>query len=291
MTLEHISVAARWMAYLRAAETERSDALFRDPFSRELAGDVGGAIAREMGGVDLIAPSVAIRTAVLDRLILETVTRYDVDLLLNIGSGLDTRPWRLDLPTQLQWLDIDWPELVTHKSEVLARQPPNCKYEAFGVDLLHSGQRSAILAAYSQARRILVVTEGLLVYLQPAQVERLATDLHRQRACQWWLTDLVGSPVVRVSHSAWAAGLQARKFDFGPPDSVGFFARLGWHEHSFHSSEEEARRLNRLAQRPWITKLRLKLASHSFREDIRRLAGVATLARQARNPPTSPDRH
>jgi O-methyltransferase involved in polyketide biosynthesis len=38
MTIEHISDTARWVAFYRAMETERPDAIFRDPFARQLAG-------------------------------------------------------------------------------------------------------------------------------------------------------------------------------------------------------------------------------------------------------------
>jgi hypothetical protein len=47
----------------------RSDALFRDPHSRQLAGAFGAAVAENIGSVEMIANSIAVRTAVLDRLI------------------------------------------------------------------------------------------------------------------------------------------------------------------------------------------------------------------------------
>jgi hypothetical protein len=37
--IQHISDTARWAAVYRARETERNDALFRDPFARRLAGE------------------------------------------------------------------------------------------------------------------------------------------------------------------------------------------------------------------------------------------------------------
>src|ERR1700674_698936 len=118
MNIKHISDTARWMAYIRAVESERSDALFRDPYARQLAGTFGEAVARDLGSVEMIAASIAVRTAVLDRLIVDMVARLEVDLILNIGSGLDTRPWRLNLPAELQWLDADLPALLDHKAAV-----------------------------------------------------------------------------------------------------------------------------------------------------------------------------
>ncbi|MGD0484992.1 MAG: hypothetical protein ABSB58_10150, partial [Gemmatimonadales bacterium] len=38
LPIEHVSDTARWVAVHRAMESERPDALFRDPFARRLAG-------------------------------------------------------------------------------------------------------------------------------------------------------------------------------------------------------------------------------------------------------------
>ena len=42
--IEHISDTARWIATYRAMESERPDALFRDPFARRLGGARGEEI-------------------------------------------------------------------------------------------------------------------------------------------------------------------------------------------------------------------------------------------------------
>jgi O-methyltransferase involved in polyketide biosynthesis len=43
--VRNISDTARWAAVYRARETERPDALFRDPYARRLSGERGVAIA------------------------------------------------------------------------------------------------------------------------------------------------------------------------------------------------------------------------------------------------------
>ena len=88
---------------------------------------------------------------------------------------------------------------------------------------------------------MLVVTEGLLAYLQPAQVNALARDLRRRPACQWWLTDLVGPRALHRLREFWAPRMEVASFGFGPADSVDYFSRLGWREQAFYSLQEEAR--------------------------------------------------
>ncbi|PYL21082.1 MAG: SAM-dependent methyltransferase, partial [Verrucomicrobia bacterium] len=43
-----MSDTARWVAVYRARETQRTDAVFRDPFARQLAGERGEQIAASM---------------------------------------------------------------------------------------------------------------------------------------------------------------------------------------------------------------------------------------------------
>src|SRR5262249_23317383 len=46
--IRNVSDTARWAAHYRALETERRDALFRDPLAARLAGERGRAIAKAM---------------------------------------------------------------------------------------------------------------------------------------------------------------------------------------------------------------------------------------------------
>ena len=287
MLMENISDTARWIAYVRALESDRPDALFHDPYSRQLAGDVGEAIARDIGDLELIARGIAVRTAVLDRLLLELLQQEEVELVLNIGSGLDTRPWRLAMPPGLRWLDVDLPAILGHKAGVVRPEQARCRYDALAANILDPSQRAAVLAHCATVRRVLVVTEGLLVYLKPSDVEALARALRDKSSCLWWLTDLTGPRALQMLRRVWEPRLRGVQFRFAPADSVAFFARLGWREQSFHSSQEEARRLNRSTRIPLLSRLALMLASNSFREEFRRLSGVALLARDTATPARS----
>jgi hypothetical protein len=53
-----------------------------------------------------------IRTAVFDEFILRTVARDRAACVLNLAAGLDTRPYRLDLPAELRWVEVDLPAIL-----------------------------------------------------------------------------------------------------------------------------------------------------------------------------------
>jgi methyltransferase (TIGR00027 family) len=279
MPIENISATARWMAYARAVEAERADALFQDPFSRRLAGATGEAIAREIGDAEFIARSIAVRTAVMDELILQTVNGHKADLILNLAAGLDTRPWRLALPATLRWVDVDFPAVLEYKASVIGSEPTACEYECLQADITETTARARVLTHCAGARRVLVITEGLLVYLTSAQVSALAQDLHGPSSFMWWLTDLTGPRALEMLRTVWGPKLRGAQFQFGPADSSDFFQRLGWRELLFRSSQEEARRLKRGTRVTLLSRLMLLLSSAAFREEIRRLSGVTLLAR------------
>jgi len=110
MPIENVSDTARWVAAYRAMETRRRDAIFNDPFAERLAGERGARMAAGMPRKRDAASSMAIRTAVIDEIVRELAG--GVDLVVNLAAGLDARPWRLELPARLRWIDVDLPEIL-----------------------------------------------------------------------------------------------------------------------------------------------------------------------------------
>src|SRR5579862_3429503 len=132
--IENVSDTAFWIAYHRAVETERADALFRDPWASKLAGDRGPKIARGMPWSFATGWMVAIRTRIIDDYIKAAVAE-GADVILNLGAGLDTRPFRMDLPKTLLWIEADYPDLIAFKEKQLADETPSCQLERAKIDL------------------------------------------------------------------------------------------------------------------------------------------------------------
>jgi methyltransferase (TIGR00027 family) len=279
MVIDNITDMARVVAYARAVESERADAIFHDPFARQLAGERGAAIVRAIGDIEMVARGLAVRTAVVDELLLERINQDQVELVINLGAGLDTRPWRMALPPTLQWVDADLPEILKYKSTTLRTNRPTCTYQALPVDILNGSARTQLFARCSTAQRVLVVSEGLLVYLSEAQVAALAKDLHGQSSFLWWLTDLTGPRALEMLRHLWGPQLGDAQFQFGPADAPAFFSPLGWRELLFRSSRKEARRLRRAAPASMLSSLILLFSSAATREEFRRLSGVAVFGR------------
>jgi methyltransferase (TIGR00027 family) len=267
------------MAYARSIESERPDAIVRDPLSRRLAGTAGEAIARGIGDAKVIATGIAVRTAILDEMILERVGQGEVDLVLNLAAGLDARPWRLALPRDLIWVDVDLPTILEYKADVIGSEAPICRYETLHADITEAKERARIIAYGDKAHRIMVITEGLLVYLTSKQVAALARDLHKASSILWWLSDLASPRSLAMLKQIMEPLLGGVKFQFAPADSVEFFRELGWREQHFRSIQAESRRLGRDPPGSWLTRLWLFFSTPSVREEFRRLSGVTLLTR------------
>jgi methyltransferase (TIGR00027 family) len=282
MAIENISDTARWVAVYRAMESARPDAIFRDPFAERLAGSRGQAIVDEMRQGRALAWPMIVRTAVFDEIILDAVRNKKIDLVVNLAAGLDARPWRLPLPPALHWVDVDLPAILGYKTEALKDEVPVCRYEAVAADMTDTAARRDLFSRLGAgAANALIVTEGLLVYLEAEQVAALATDLHAQPSFQEWLIDLASPQLLQRMSKTWGKKLEASgaPFRFGPAESTAFFLPYGWREAVYRSLWEEAKRLHRTMKGAWLWDLIGRLMPKKSREAFRRFSGLVLLER------------
>ncbi len=280
--IENVSDTARWVAVYRAMETQRPDAIFRDPFAARLAGERGNAIVDSMQRGRQMAWAMIVRTAVFDEIILERVRNGNVDVVLNLAAGLDARPWRLPVPSSLRWIDVDLPGILNHKTEILKDEKPKCRYDAVHLDLREVQKRQALFAQINaEASRVLVISEGLLIYLPPEDVATLARDLSAGSHFQWWVIDLASPRLLEMMQKMWGKNLNAGNapFLFAPQESTKFFEKVGWTELEFHSSMDDARRLNREMSMMWLWRFLGRLRSKSVQAEFARFSGVVLMER------------
>ncbi|MCA1817286.1 MAG: SAM-dependent methyltransferase [Acidobacteria bacterium] len=280
--IRDISDTARWVACYRAMESERADAHFRDPHARKLAGERGEQIVRGMPKGASGSWSMVTRTVVFDEIITRLVGE-GADTVLNLASGLDARPYRLNLPPTLRWIEVDLPEILDYKQELLAGERAACEHEVVRLDLSNTEARRELLARVgAQARRALVITEGLLVYLTPEQVGALASDLHAQPSFKWWLMDIVRPEILKRMEKSWGRKVAegGAPFRFAPEEGTDFFRPHGWREREWRSMMEEARRLKREMPMAWLWHFLTRVQPASRREKFRRMGGLALLERE-----------
>jgi methyltransferase (TIGR00027 family) len=228
--VRNISDTARWAAYFRAQETARPDALFRDPYAERLAGQQGVDIAHTLPEGNKHAWAWVTRTYLFDQLIIQEL-EHGVDLVLNLAAGLDARPYRMKLPASLPWIEVDLPGILAYKEGILANEKPTCALERVRLDLADSDARRALFAKLDRhAKKILVLTEGLLIYLSAEEAAALARDLASGANFQRWIIDLASPGLLRMMQRTTGKHLSevGAPFKFAPAEGPAFFSAHGW---------------------------------------------------------------
>lgn len=229
-TVRNVSDTARWAAYFRAEETKRPDALFRDRFADRLCGQHGVDIANTLPEGNKHAWAWVTRTYLFDQFI-DQELRQGVDLVLNLAAGLDARPYRMQLPASLEWIEVDLPEILAYKEQILANEEPTCALERVRLNLADGDARRTLFAELNRrARKILVLTEGLLIYLSEEEVARLARDLASGASFQRWIMDLGSPGLLKMMQKTTGKhlGKVGAPFKFAPAEGPAFFAPHGW---------------------------------------------------------------
>jgi methyltransferase (TIGR00027 family) len=116
---------------------------------------------------------IGIRSRFLDELLLDTISTHGIATVLSVGAGLDTRPWRLELPATLRWIEVDFPNMLDYKDAIMASAAPKCHRERLSADVNQASGRESVFAAVGDGPT-LMITEGLLMYLPATTIEALA---------------------------------------------------------------------------------------------------------------------
>jgi methyltransferase (TIGR00027 family) len=228
-SIRNVSDTALWVAVYRARENERRDALFRDPYAARLAGPLGEAIAASMPFRGRDSWPFVMRTHLFDELILGQVEQ-GADMVINLGAGLDARPYRMGLPAALQWIEVDHPQIIDYKEEILEGEKPACALERVRLDLADVAARRELLAQLGpRAKKALIITEGVIAYLAAEEVAELARDLAATAGFERWVLDLSSPGLLRmIQKEVPQLGQAGAPLKFGPPEGPGFFSPNGW---------------------------------------------------------------
>ena len=197
--IEHVSDTALMVAACRAFETGRPDGLIRDPFAERLAGEKGMAIARNAAALEWMCFGVGIRSRFIDELLTSALSSGTVRTVLNLGAGLDTRPWRLDLPSDLRWIEVDFNDMLEYKAERLLDEQPRCTLEQMPADLSVASDRERVLGAVGDPPA-LMITEGLLMYLSRRALAAISSESAAKSHVCWWIFDVSSRELMRRAH-------------------------------------------------------------------------------------------
>lgn len=258
-----VSLTALAVASGRAVESSRPDALVHDPFAAPLVESLLDVASTEIDlptawpePDEVLTPRrrqlllssayIGLRTRFIDDYLAgvrpdaEPVPEVDLPRqVVILGAGLDTRAFRLDWPGRTEMFELDRPEVLLHKRDVLREMGagPRCEWFAVPTDFGHTWDYSLIAAGFDRRRRTVWIVEGVLPYLPAdAQREAIATiarlSAPGSRAVIERPVTLVDAPELHEKLRVFAAetglpmdGLLAR---VNPPDPAEILGERGW---------------------------------------------------------------
>ncbi|AUN98944.1 SAM-dependent methyltransferase [Bacteriovorax stolpii] len=274
--IKDVSDTSAWVTYYRVLETQRKDAIFKDPYAKDLLGsEHAEAFAKAHTKVNRWTNwTVVMRTYIIDQMIRDLIAR-GVTTFINMGAGLDSRPYRMNLDAHINWVEIDFPHIIEHKSKVLGVHTPTCKLERVGMDLANREERRKLLETLaSKNERIVVLTEGVLPYLTELQVAELSEDLQAFKSFQYWICEYISPMSYKfLQNPKQMKGLKNSPFQFFPENWRGFFESKGWKLNQERFYYELSEELKRPTPFPLIFKLVAAIKGKEWARPFRKMSG------------------
>src|SRR5215471_2933218 len=229
--------SARWAAAQRARESKRSDRLFFDPLAPAFSGQEG-ITALQLSEKynprhEDTADYIAIRTRFFDD-VARNGAADGVRQVVLPAAGMDARAYRMPWPDSTTLYEIDHPELLAIKEEILQRQDraPECKRITIGADLTQDWAHLVVDSGFKANERSVWLIEGLFYYLDEPAVNHVLKEVSRLAAPGSVLvTDLVSRSLLTspwMQQALKAMEEQGMGWRFGTDDPVGLFAVHGW---------------------------------------------------------------
>ena len=168
MKLDQVAQTGRLTAAMRARESQRPDRLFDDPYAERLAGGAGDELLAEFGDNS----TISVRTKWLD----DKLVAVKPEQLVIVAAGMDARGWRLDVLRDTDVFELDRPEVLRLKEDLIA-EPARSRRHPVGVDLAADWPPALLAAGFDPSRPTVWTVEGLTQYLPADAVHRLVDHI------------------------------------------------------------------------------------------------------------------
>ena len=232
-TPDLLGSTARWTAGVRARESLRQDRLFNDPWAAALAGTQGEEWAAHRAG-DFGASTMTVRTRFFDDFLQRITDQHAIRQIVLMAVGLDTRAFRLSWPEQTRLFELDQPQVLKYKEQILssAGAQPTCERHTLEVDLTGSWTEALIKTGFDPQQPSGWLLEGFLFYLPNESVTRILDEVTSLAAPGSWIGfDIINSITLTSPLTRPWVEMQANA---GAPwigtmdDPEDFLARRGW---------------------------------------------------------------
>ena len=255
--MEIISHSAYWLAHCRALESRSDDPLFLDDFAHLFLKPESSELIqgfKASPSYQTFKNGAQIRARLIDNQILKILNKKVVKQVLNLGAGYDTRPFRLKISNSIKWIELDKPKLLSHKNSILPAHKAKCDLLRIPIDFLDSISLDRFIRTVpDKDLPTLVISEGLLVYLNNETVSSNFKILGRNDFIKFWITDLATDKIYNYRNPGDQDNLSSlvNQMKFTSFPKSPFFKKNGWKVKKAHDMAIEGLKLGRpLISRP-----------------------------------------
>ncbi len=173
-TLPEVSESLLLPLFIRALETQRTDALLKDEWAVDLIQrlKLEAAFFEQAQLADEVKVSILLRNRQFDHITRNFLNRHPEGVVVYLGCGLDARFERLD-NGQVAWYDLDLAEVIALRRKLLGVE--SCRYKLLAGSALDQGWMEVV--AENLPRPFLFLAEGLFMFFEAGQVKELVISL------------------------------------------------------------------------------------------------------------------
>jgi O-methyltransferase involved in polyketide biosynthesis len=171
-TLEGVSATTLWTLHNRASEAKRPDRVLEDPWAIKLF----DAIDYDYLKFGKPNQSHALRAAAFDAAAADYLTQNPKASVVALAEGLQTSFWRLDargLLDEVTWYSVDLPPVMAFREQLL---PHDDRIVALAQSALDHSWMDRVSTDSDPSAGVFITAEGLLMYLDPADVRDLIAE-------------------------------------------------------------------------------------------------------------------
>ena len=248
-------------------DAEHPRSLCNDHFAKRFLDARGMEIFEPFKSETLPNISNTVRCHIIDETIRNQLITKPDSLIISIGAGFDTRPYRIKGG---HWVEIDEPQIIEVKNEKLPISECTNNLTRISIDFSLENLTEK-LADYRQHQYIIVVIEGVFMYLENDAIETTINQLQMLFPKHILLCDLMTKRMFdRFAQSVHHKLVQAgARFTARPDNPTAIFIKHGYFEYSRIPMFKRAIELGVLWDRAKIPSFIAKLLSNTITKDIK----------------------
>ena len=185
--MKPISKTAFYCCGVRMQDAESDNPVCGDRFAKAFMNEDGLRVLETFKDETSPNATNVVRHRMIDDFLRAELLKSSDLCVVTIGAGFDSRPYRLTGGT---WVEIDDPQIIAYKNERLPVEHSANPLSRIAIDFA-TGSLEEKLAPFADRDSVVIVIEGVFVYLSETEIADLLVILHRLFPRHQLICDLV----------------------------------------------------------------------------------------------------